>query len=551
MTPVSPAQPAGGQTGLPVSTAPATGIRSLEATLIAAIVTAKPSSESVILHSEFGNFRLTTSAPLAVGSQITFEIDAVEDIILARLISKDGKPFSTPINVKLLPILNATTPSPENYIRAGQLHPVELKTGLQNLTTSLPAPDTKALLPQTTVSSTPTPSVTGGISPAVIPEAPARLSSLLAYVNALQPQSQNPSVTTPSAPQQSNAARLYHMVTAELMPKPATAAAAVARPEGPVPIPPQKIELIFRSEQSVANPVNRPDILRGTIISVQSPLKNGGTQKIHLSTPLGVISYNSKSPPAVGGTVEFAVADKITAFPLAYADVRQPGHREPLMRIMGDWQNLRQALNVVAAQDPILAQSVVNAVIPQASSQLTSGLLFFMAALKLGSVEKWLGQDFKMALEASGRTALLRALEEDFATFSRLQSDSSGQDWKSLNFPFFDGQNLRQIRMFHRQNHGRDGSDDDNPSTRFVIELSLSQSGPLQLDGIFSLRQFDLILRSEQEIPLHMKQHILSLFTESMEISGLRGQLVFKKISPFPVDPLAEWETGVASGTEI
>lgn len=170
-----------------------------------------------------------------------------------------------------------------------------------------------------------------------------------------------------------------------------------------------------------------------------------------------------------------------------------------------------------------------------------------MAALKLGSVEKWLGQDFKMALEASGRTALLGALEEDFATFSRLQSDSGGQDWKSLNFPFFDGQNLRQIRMFHRQNHGKDGADDDNPSTRFVIELSLSQSGPLQLDGILAPRQFDLILRSEQEIPTHMKQHILSLFTENMEISGMRGQLVFKKISPFPVDPLTEWETGVGS----
>ncbi|MEH6547979.1 MAG: hypothetical protein V7701_16195, partial [Sneathiella sp.] len=256
-------------------------------------------------------------------------------------------------------------------------------------------------------------------------------------------------------------------------------------------------------------------------------------------------------PPAVGGTIEFAVADKITAFPLTYTDIQQPGSREPMMRIMGDWQNLRQAMNVVALQDPVLAQSVANAIIPQASSQLSSGLLFFMAALKLGSVEKWLGQDFKMALEASGRTALLRALDEDFATFSRLQSDSGGQDWKSLNFPFFDGQNLRQIRMFHRQNHRQDGSDEDNPSTRFVIELSLSQSGPLQLDGIFSPRQFDLILRSEQEIPGQMKLHILSLFSENMEISGMRGQLVFKKISPFPVDPLAEWETGVASGTEI
>ncbi|USG60512.1 hypothetical protein NBZ79_15205 [Sneathiella marina] len=560
VTPVSPAQPAGGQTGLPVSSAPPTGSHSLEATLITAIVTAKTSGESVILHSEFGNFRLTTTVPLAVGSQITFEIDAVEDIILARLISKDGKPFSSPIDVRLLPIVNATTPGPENYIRAGQLHPLELKAGLQNLTTSLPAPELKTAAPPSKVSSTPAPtvvpsaidrpapSVTGGISPAAIPEVPARLSNLLAYVNAQPPRAADPSFTaSTTAATQNSSARMYHMVSAELMPS-LDKAAAVTRPEGLSPIKLQKIDLVIRSEQAMTNPVNRPDILRATVISVQAPPAAGEKQQVHLATPLGVISYSSKSPPAVGKTMEFAVADKIMAFPLAYTDIQQPGAREPLMRVMGDWQNLRQAMNVVAVQDPVLAQSVINAVIPQANSQLSSGLLFFMAALKLGSVEKWLGQDFKMALEASGRTALLRGLEEDFGTFSRLQSDSGGQDWKSLNFPFFDGQNLRQIRMFHRQNHAQDGTDDDTSSTRFVIELSLTQSGPLQLDGIFSPRQFDLILRSEQEIPSPMKQHILSLFTENMEISGLRGQLVFKKISPFPIDPLAEWETGVSTG---
>jgi len=557
VTPVSPAQPSGGQTGLPVTSAPATAVQSLEATLITAIVTAKTSGESVILHSEFGNFRLTTTAPLAVGSQITFEIDAVEDIILARLISKDGKPFSTPIDVKLLPIVNAAMPSPENYVRAGQLHPMEMKAGLQNLTSSQPTPDPKMAQPQTNTVSTPTPSradrpspsVTAGVSPTIIPEVPARLGNLLAYEKALPPRHPDPSFLTAKSATtspQSNTARMYHFIAAELIPPP-DMAAAVARPEGPAPVKSQKIDLIFRPEQAVSNPVNRPDILRGTVLSVQPPRTSGGEQQVHLKTSLGVISYGSKSPPAVGGTVEFAVADKITAFPLAYTDVQQPGPREPLMRIMGDWQNLRQAMNVVALQDPVLAQSVVNAVIPQASSQLSSSLLFFMTALKLGSVEKWLGQDFKMVLEASGRTALLGALEEDFGTFSRLQSDSGGQDWKSLNFPFFDGQNLRQIRMFHRQNHAKDGSDDDDPSTRFVIELSLTQSGPLQLDGIFAPHRFDLILRSEREIPGHMKQQILSLFSENMEISGMRGQLVFKKISPFPVDPLSEWETGVGS----
>lgn len=557
VTPVSPTQPAGGQTGLPVTAAPMPSGQPLEATLINAVVTAKTSGESVILHTEYGNFRLTTSAPLEVGSQITFEIDAVEDIILARLISKDGKLFASPIEVKLLPVMNTGTPGPDGYIRAGQLHPLEVKAALQNITSSLPATGSKALPPTSVTSPSnpvpldrPAPAPYGGLSPTAIPAAPARLSSLMAYVKASPLNSL--AIASPAiAAAQNAAARMLQVVTAELT-RPAEKTTALSRVEGQQSATTaHKIDLIFRPQQTASHPVNRPDIIAGTVISVRPTLAGSGQHQVQLSTPMGTISYNTNSPPTAGATVEFAIADKIAAFPLAYTDVQQPGAREPLMRIMGDWQNLRQAMNVIAIQDPVLAQSVLSAVIPQANSQMSSSLLFFMAALQLGSVDKWLGQDFKAALEASGRTALLSALEDDFGTFSRLQNESGGQDWKSLNFPFFDGHNLRQIRMFHRRNHGQDGAADNGDSTRFVIELSLSKSGPIQLDGIFAPQRFDLVIRSEQEVPPSMKHHILSLFTENMEISGMNGQLVFKTIAPFPVDPLGEWETGSASDTSL
>ena len=137
---------------------------------------------------------------------------------------------------------------------------------------------------------------------------------------------------------------------------------------------------------------------------------------------------------------------------------------------------------------------------------------------------------------------MLQALEEDFATFSRLQSDNGGQDWKSLNFPFFDGNNLRQIRMFHRRHKNPEGVDGEAETTRFLIELNLTTSGPLQLDGLFKNRIFDLAVRSHKDVKEEMRQHIGKLFSEHMEISGLNGQLTFKTLTPFPIDPLKEWE---------
>ena len=162
-----------------------------------------------------------------------------------------------------------------------------------------------------------------------------------------------------------------------------------------------------------------------------------------------------------------------------------------------------------------------------------------------------MGQEFSHRLKETGHSALLKALDDDFKVFSRLQSDINGQDWKSLNFPFFDGQNLRQIRMFHRQRKNSEDENDLNATTRFVIELNLSASGPLQLDGLFKRNTFDLAIRSHTEMPQDMKHHILKLFNDHIEISGLQGQLIFKTIASFPVDPLKEWEVGPHSTADI
>ncbi|MEX1035764.1 MAG: hypothetical protein WDZ54_07390, partial [Sneathiella sp.] len=134
----TPATPAGGEHGAPTtSSPPPTTAVHTESTLVNAVVTAKSSSENIVLHTEFGNFRITTSTPLTVGSHITFQVMEAEEVILARLLSMNGKALSPTLDVRLLPIVEKAISGAEGYIKAGQLHPLELKAGLQTLVTPL------------------------------------------------------------------------------------------------------------------------------------------------------------------------------------------------------------------------------------------------------------------------------------------------------------------------------------------------------------------------------------------------------------------------------
>lgn len=561
--PATPAAPTGEQTGLPARTPqqPKPSATISENTPINAVVMAKSTNDNIVLHSVFGNFRITTPTPLTVGSHIVFEVVEMQEVILARLLAMNARSFSPPIDVRLLPTVEKPAFGAEGYLKAGQLHPLAPKSETQNLAASLSPSDKAATINpknpaqiSALLSQPPTekqvPPPTGNMaaiqSEGVSKSNQVGLAAYQKYHNPSIPVAQGAAGQTTSTPIESPKlpdAIQRHIIVADVLrlPTPTT----VETPKGSIPISEgTKINLVVRPQQMTGSLSPRDGLFQGTVIALSSASATNGNSRVTLQTPIGTLSYTTTTPPATGTTVQFSIADRINVFPLPNAEIQQPGGRLPTIRVMGDWQNLRESLNLVAQQDPIIAQTVINQILPQPNTQLSNSLLFFMAALNLGSIEKWLGQDFAHALKAAGRAPLLQALEDDFATFSRLQSDTGGQDWKSLNFPFFDGHNLRQVRMFHRQRKDPDNADPDKDTTRFVIELNLTKSGQLQLDGLFKQSIFDLAVRSHQAIPEEMRLHIGKLFNEHMEISGLKGQLIFKAVPSFPIEPLSEWESG-------
>ncbi|WP_334129494.1 hypothetical protein [Sneathiella sp.] len=570
------AAPSTGQgSGLPANSGqaqqPEASTRQLQAnTLVSAVVMARTSTDHLIVHTAVGNFRITTPLPFPLGSQIAFEVIDNQDVILARIVTLNGRDISPPLEVRLLPTVDKAPLPAESYSRIGQLAPPATRA-VPPLLAAASAAAPLASLPRQQIPPAPLSSAPQGAAPASPPPTSALSGAVLsaataaaAAQEAFSPAEGNRIAPGLSAYQRTAGAATTNvadaavtdrsqlptaapvaphsrpqLVTAEVVRAPAALAGA---PAGLLPLTEgAKLNLILRSHTTDAGLTPRDGIYQGTVIAIARAPETTGAARITLHAPIGTLAFNSPLPPSIGTTIQFAIAEEIAAFPLPEGDARIAGRRAPQNSLMADWQNLREALNHVARVDPVIAQSVIHQIIPQANARLPNSLLFFMVALNFGAVDKWLGADFTAALRSSGRGALLQALDDDFKSLSRLQSDAGGQDWKSLNFPFFDGTNLRQVRMFYRR-HGSAEEDERPETTRFVIELNLTRSGQMQLDGLFKARSFNLAIRSHAELGEEMRLHINALFNEHLSISGLKGQLTFRAGAPFALDPLAEWE---------
>ena len=88
--------------------------------------------------------------------------------------------------------------------------------------------------------------------------------------------------------------------------------------------------------------------------------------------------------------------------------------------------------------------------------------------------------------------------------------------------------------MSFRQRGGGKSKDTEEDS-RFIIDVTLSKFGRVQLDGlvITGTNKFDLFVRSEAPFPKIIRKGILDIFSEYIEISGAKGNLLFQSQTHF------------------
>lgn len=197
-----------------------------------------------------------------------------------------------------------------------------------------------------------------------------------------------------------------------------------------------------------------------------------------------------------------------------------------------DWPAMRQLIAVLSGIDRGMAQSLLTSIVPQPNRKLGAAVTFLLSALRGGDARGWLGGDVAQALEHHGQLQLLEQLERDFkGQRDALENPLSG-DWRPYSLPFVDatGQHLLRlhVRPIHGDEQGTGGQRDDNKGSRFLIDITLSRLGPIQLDGLVRSGRFDLILRSHQPLEPEVRANLIEVFRNSLETVGFSGGLGFQ-----------------------
>ena len=220
----------------------------------------------------------------------------------------------------------------------------------------------------------------------------------------------------------------------------------------------------------------------------------------------------------------------------------QVGGFQPLFSLA--WPALQEVIQLSnTALIPEIATALRNTIpSPASPARLIPTALFFLAALRLGSVDQWLGEKNLDALRQSGRRDLLTRLTGDFSNISRQSQETLSGDWRGVSIPLLNQDEIEMMQLYSRQQdddtgHG-DGEQQDGKTTRFLLNLRLSNLGDLQLDGFLRHQKtLDVFLRTETPFPADIRQQLLKAFHDGLESAELEGgQLVFQSETKHWVD---------------
>ena len=201
-----------------------------------------------------------------------------------------------------------------------------------------------------------------------------------------------------------------------------------------------------------------------------------------------------------------------------------------------DWSALGEAIGALATTQPNAARNLLAMVMPRPDTRLGATALLFLSALKGGDIQTWIGAEAAHAIERA-RGDLLPRITEEFRQAARNADEPLVGDWRFVPVPFWDGAELRPIRLFTRPYRGK--NENDKPGkrigTRFIVDLDLTRLGRLQLDGLVreGNKRFDLIVRSVELFPEFMRDDIRRLFAESCELVGMKGGASFQAAAAF------------------
>lgn len=209
-----------------------------------------------------------------------------------------------------------------------------------------------------------------------------------------------------------------------------------------------------------------------------------------------------------------------------------------------EFTQLASVLAGLERSAPDLAERVKQ-VLPGGSGAFLPALLNAANAMRRGDLAALIGETPSKAIDRSRERGGAEGVRGELSAQPKLISIDAGGAWQALFVPVLDGLQLRRISFFARRPPD-DGEDDERKPTRFLVEVEPSAIGPLQLDGFFSERRLDLIVRSEKALDAAWRDELRALYARTLGALDMAGELSFQVVSRFPLSGTEAIAGGIA-----
>lgn len=249
---------------------------------------------------------------------------------------------------------------------------------------------------------------------------------------------------------------------------------------------------------------------------------------VTIQWPNGSLSQNFTLQFAAGNLQTGSQITLIPQIPAAGATLPPlPTLRNPLQAAT-PWPVLDDMYQTLMQVSPQSAQGMVR-ILPSPSngSNMGAAALLFIASIRAGDLGNWLGEKRIGALGKAIKGDFLSHLTGDTAAATRATPDTSA-DWRTYPLPLLWQNEISKV-MFHLKHDGGDVEQEDKEgSTRFVMDLSLTRMGDVQLDGMLRDKRLDLIVRTQIPISGSMQLAMKNAYTDALEGTEMHGDLVFQ-----------------------
>ncbi|HWK47032.1 MAG TPA: hypothetical protein VNT30_20085 [Stellaceae bacterium] len=193
------------------------------------------------------------------------------------------------------------------------------------------------------------------------------------------------------------------------------------------------------------------------------------------------------------------------------------------------------AAGALARTHPELASQLRALLTIPAGPDFPNRLLTTLIAVRGHGVQSVVADAVRL-LMAEGHPDLAARLTAEASQIGKPPERSPDGAWRSLTLPWLAGASLQPMQL-HLSTADPDGSAGKRSleTGRFVLELELKRSGPVQFDGRTRPRRLDLHVRTARPFTTPLRDQIETVFHRSIAQAGWTGAVATGRLLRFPL----------------